>query len=76
MNAKDIYPENHYIYKANDKETVSGYFSIYQAKNGMIGIVMSDRNTLLTHKQCKDLAIDIFILDEFNFEDFKKAYNL
>jgi len=54
---------------------VHGVFNIYQARNGKIILVMGNGLTQLTEQQVKDLYIDVYDLQDFDYEDYKKAYS-
>lgn len=66
--------ENWYTYNLN-RGRVCGAFNIYQAVNGKIYIVMGNNHTALTEKQILDLSIDIYSLDCFDYDLYKKGYN-
>ena len=47
---------------------------VYQARNGKIYVRNGSRVAPLTKAQIDALMLDIFSLDEFNFDDYKAAY--
>jgi hypothetical protein len=53
-----------------------GYFDIYQAKSGKIFITMTNSITGLTFKQIENLNIDVYDLIDFDYDLFKKAYDI
>ena len=65
---------NYFIY-AVKHGNVSGFFKIYQGKNGKIYLMMGNCVTELSKKQIEsDLAIDVYNLIDFSHEDYVKAY--
>jgi len=64
---------NHYQYTSGD-EKKTGYFNIYQARNGLIYLQMGDKVTLLTFDQIGDLRLNLYDLDEFDYDAFVRAY--
>jgi hypothetical protein len=67
--------DNKFFYKGSNDSKISGFFNIYQSKNGLIWIQMGNSCTKLTHKQIGDLNIDVFGLADFDYDDYKEAYN-
>ena len=65
---------NHYTYNTEDG-TVSGFFNIYQGKNGFIFLQMGNGYTRLTETQIEDLGISLYTIHEFDHNQYKKAYN-
>ena len=65
---------NQYKYKQKGDVIVKGFFNIYQAVNGKIYITMGSSYTPLTLEQVQDLNIDVYLLEEFDIELFKKVY--
>lgn len=65
--------DNSYTYKTR-RGRVRGAFNIYQARNGRIYLAMGNRYTELSHQQVHDLMIDVFELADFDYDDYKKAY--
>lgn len=53
---------------------VSGYFNIYQARNGRICIVMGSSFTALTKQQVDELKIDVYTLADFDYDAYLQAY--
>jgi len=49
--------------------------TFYQAKNGAIYLRNGSRSTKLSHQQIDDLALVVFELNDFDFDEYKKAYN-
>lgn len=49
-------------------------FNIYQARNGGVYISSGSLSTELSRKQIDDLRIDVYSLDDFDYECFKKHY--
>ena len=66
---------NYYTYNV-EGGTVSGGFSIYQARDGFVRLNMGDCVTKLTHQQVLDLHIDVYSLIDFDHDDYIKAYDL
>jgi len=56
--------------------SITGYFNIYQAINGLIYLNMSDSVVNLTLEQIEKLNIDCYQLKDFGHNDFLKAYGL
>lgn len=52
----------------------SGYFNIYQAKNGSIQLIMGSCHTTLTSQQVLDLNIDVFSLIDYYHDKFREFY--
>ncbi len=50
-------------------------FTIYQARNGLVYLANGNAKAVLTQKQILDLYINIFALDEFDFDSYKMAYD-
>lgn len=48
--------------------------NVYQAKNGGIYISCGSVFTELSEKQINDLHIDVYSLEDFDFECFKRHY--
>lgn len=69
------FKDNKYVYKV-ENGIISGFFDIYQDRSGFIRLMMGNKTTKLTCNQINDLAIDLYELKDFNYEDYKKAYNL
>ena len=65
-----------FSYKPNEKETVKGYFNIYQSSIGSIILVMGGRHTTLTNKQVDDLYIDLYSFEDFDIDLYLKYYNI
>ncbi|MHB8281312.1 MAG: hypothetical protein ACYDDE_00740 [bacterium] len=68
--------KNIFTYEISQGTYIKGYFDIYQAKNGKIFITMGNGNTELNYKQVEDLRIDVYDLIDFDYDLFKKAYNI
>lgn len=51
-----------------------GDFSIYQARNGKIYLLMGNRAVPLTKQQINNLCLDIFSLIDFSYDDYINAY--
>ena len=64
---------NHYTYNVGNG-SVSGFFNVYQAKNGYIFIQMGNGYTKLTETQVKDLGINLYILKDFDHNKYIQAY--
>lgn len=47
---------------------------VYQGKSGAIYLRMWQRCTKLTHQQITDLGIDIFRLEDFDFDLYLESY--
>ena len=54
--------------------SVSGWFNIYQGKDGYIYLQMGDKYTKLSKEQLDKLCINVYILDDFDYSLYKKAY--
>lgn len=52
----------------------SGYFNIYQAKNGSIQLVMGNCCTTLTSQQVLDLNLDVFPLIDYDHDKYIEFY--
>ncbi len=52
----------------------SGYFNIYQAKNGSIQLVMGNFYTTLTSQQVLDLNLDVFSLIDYDHDKYIEFY--
>lgn len=52
----------------------SGYFNIYQTKNGSIQLTMGSCHTTLTSQQVLDLNIDVVSLIDYNHDKFREFY--
>ena len=57
-------------------EFITGYFDIYQARNGFVYLNMSGSVINLTLKQIEKLNINCYLLKDFGHDDFLKAYGL
>ena len=66
---------NDFVY-VTSTGTTCGYFSIYQARNGGIFIMMGTAITELNEKQVNDLSIDVYSLVDFSYEEYKKHYGI
>jgi hypothetical protein len=53
---------------------VTGWFNIYQARNGKIYLMMGSMVTPITESQINELCIDVFSLHDFDYDDYKNAY--
>jgi len=83
---KDLYPvrqsssitipwkQNQYCYQTATG-TATGFFNIYQARDGAVYLFMNNKSCKLSLEQIGKLEIDIFNLEDFIYEDFYKAYN-
>ena|SRR3990167_1503484 len=49
--------------------------NIYQAKDGAIYLRNGGKSTRLSHQQINDLVLVVFELDDFDFDEYKKAYS-
>lgn len=65
--------ENKYQYKT-EYGRVTGFFNIYQGRDGKIYIQMGNNVTQLSLNQIDDLKIDYHCLEDFIYEDFKSVY--
>ena len=61
-------------FKPREKEKVAGYFNLYQARSGAIILAMGNNFSPLTKEQVNDLSIDVYSLEDFSLDDFKKYY--
>jgi len=66
---------NKYCYKTNEG-FMSGYFNIYQAKNGCIYLQLNNCVTKLSSKQIQNLKIDCYSLEDFDIDLFNKFYKV
>ncbi|MFT4093241.1 MAG: hypothetical protein QM640_06340 [Niabella sp.] len=66
---------NYFRYKT-DNGWKSGYFNIYQARNGSIHIIMGNVQTTLTLQQINELFLDVYSLPEFDHDLFVKFYHI
>lgn len=53
-----------------------GEFNIYQAKSGLIMLVMGSRYTALTLSQIQDLNINCYGLENFDHDKFVSIYKI
>jgi len=65
---------NHYTCNT-DTGTVSGFFNIYQGKNGFIFLQMGNGYTKLTETQIEDLGINLYSIQEFDHAQYLKVYS-
>ena len=68
--------KNYFTYQLSDTSYTSGYFSIYQSKNGAIMLTMGNDSIALTIEQIEKLNIDLYSMDGFDINDYKKYYNI
>jgi len=54
--------------------SISGYFNIYQARNGKIYLQLGNCITVLTPRQINELNINCYNLNDFDVDLFLKAY--
>lgn len=62
---------NQYAYNGH-----SGFFNIYQGKNGCIYIQMGSAFTALNLQQINALCIDLYSLPEFDIDNYKLWYKI
>lgn len=65
---------NFFTYEMAGKSRATGFFNIYQAKNGKIILNMGSSVTAISMKQIQELNIDVYSLQEFDHDNFCKAY--
>lgn len=51
-------------------------FNIYQAVEGGIFILLGDKRSKLTLQQIEELDINIHTLEYFDYDKFKKSYDI
>lgn len=66
---------NNFSY-ATSKGVVVGAFNVYQARSGLVYLVMQDGHTPLSLLQLKALHIDVSVLLEFDEALFQSAYRI
>lgn len=64
---------NKYIYEIQEGRA-TGFFNIYQAKNGGIFIQMGESVTELSQQQVFDLGIHVYSLKDFDLDLYQKHY--
>lgn len=67
--------ENKYCIETTEGWT-SGFFNIYQARNGGIFIQMGNKFTELSHEQILHLGLLLHDLKDFDHDEYLKHYNL
>jgi hypothetical protein len=65
---------NYYTYNTKNSSKVSGFFNVYQARNGGIYLTMGNRSILLGKAQISELGIDVYQLEEFNHSEYCMFY--
>ena len=65
---------NYYTYEGERNTSHTGYFLIYQARDGKIYITMGNNSAPLTKEQIDILGIHVFDLMDFDYDDYQKAY--
>lgn len=65
---------NMFCYEAANGR-IKGDFNIYQARNGKIYIAMGKGFTPLTEQQINELGIDVYTIQEFDYDLFISAYS-
>ena len=66
---------NQFPYKLSQESPVKELFIVLQSKSGCINLLMGTCWTRLTKQQISDLGIDVYSLEEFNYDEFHKAYD-
>lgn len=61
-------------YEINEKNTVKGNFHIYQSRNGAIQLMMGNCVIALTKEQVEKLHIDVYSLQDFDYDKYKEYY--
>ncbi|NFI92833.1 hypothetical protein FC961_00140 [Clostridium botulinum] len=51
-------------------------FNIYQSIKGTINMLLGSKSTELTLQQINELKIDVYTLQDFDYELFKKVYKM
>lgn len=64
---------NMYSFEIRNGEC-TGYFNIYQARNGSIQLLIGNCNTTLTYQQILDLNINVYELIDYDHDNFIKFY--
>lgn len=67
---------NHYQYTLSHNTTSHGFFNIYQARSGKIYLQMGDSATDLEFDQVVRLDIDVYSLQDFDYDLFRDAYGI
>ena len=65
---------NQFSYMTDNCHIIHGWFNIVQSRSGHIYIQLGNLSTRLLKKQIEDLSIDMFGLEDFDFDLYKKAY--
>jgi len=68
--------KNYFTYQLSDTSNISGYFAIMHSKGGAIVLVMGNNSIALTLEQIEKLGIDLYSMDSFDIDDYKKYYNI
>ena len=68
--------KNYFTYQLSDTSSTSGYFAIMQSRGGAIVLVMGNNSIALTIEQIEKLGIDLYSMDSFDINDYKKYYNI
>lgn len=68
--------KNYFTYQLSDTSSTSGYFAIMHSRGGAIVLVMGNNGITLTIEQIEKLGIDLYSMDSFNINDYKKYYNI
>lgn len=66
--------ENKYTYQVQNGR-VRGDFNVFQARNGLVFLLMGRGQIPLSYDQISILGIDVYSLIDFDYELFKTAYN-
>lgn len=53
---------------------ITGFFNIYQARNGKIYLMMGNAATPLSSEQIDQLGIDLYQLNDFDIDSYRNAY--
>lgn len=67
---------NQYSYKTKNGDVIIGKFDIYQGRDGKIYLMLGENAIDLNLSQIEVLKINLYSLNYFIFELFKKAYNI
>ena len=64
---------NSFSYKTSTGRTY-GFFNIYQGRNGFIYLQMGNKYVVLKEFQILDLGIDVYELQDFDYDLYQFAY--
>ncbi|WP_316835042.1 hypothetical protein [Pedobacter nutrimenti] len=65
--------KNHFTYETS-AGSKSGFFDIYQSRNGSIMLQLGYAFTRLSYKQIERLRLDVYILKDFDHDAYVQCY--